>query len=167
MVLATDERRALPSVLDEVRTVINVFEATLADVLPEVYRRLDDWLLADAAGTTAPAVRPFARLGTWIGGDRDGNPNVTAEITETAAAMASEHALLELESSARKVAHGLTLDASGTPGSAELGALWQRQRGLSAALATRIAELGAQSKLLTSGGLAMGWSSAGCQAATR
>ena len=104
-------REAKPSVLDEVRTVINVFEATLADVLPAVYRRLDDWLLADAAGTTAPAVRSFARLGTWIGGDRDGNPNVTAEITETAAAMASEHALLELESSARKTAHGLTLDA--------------------------------------------------------
>ena len=74
-------REAKPSVLDEVRTVINVFEATLAEVLPAVYRRLDDWLLADAAGTTAPAVRPFARLGTWIGGDRDGNPNVTAEIT--------------------------------------------------------------------------------------
>ncbi|WP_456826710.1 phosphoenolpyruvate carboxylase [Cellulomonas sp. P5_E12] len=132
-------REAKPSVLDEVRTVVNVFEATLADVLPAVYRRLDDWLLADAAGTTAPAVRPFARLGTWIGGDRDGNPNVTAQITEEAAAMASEHALLELESSARKTAHGLTLAASGTPASSELSALWQKQRGLSASLASRIA----------------------------
>ena len=117
-------REAKPTVLDEVRTVLSVFESTLADTLPDVYRRLDDWLLADAAGTTAPAVRAFARLGSWIGGDRDGNPNVTAEITLQAAQMSSDKVLSELEASARRTAGGLTLSGDDTPASAELAALW-------------------------------------------
>lgn len=108
-------RQAKPSVLDEVRTVLGVFESTLADVLPAVYRRLDDWLLDGEAGTTQPVVRPFARLGSWIGGDRDGNPNVTAEVTRSAAQLASEQVLIELEKSARRTAAGLTLDGAGTP----------------------------------------------------
>ncbi|ADG75139.1 Phosphoenolpyruvate carboxylase [Cellulomonas flavigena DSM 20109] len=133
-------RAEKPTVLDEVATVLSIFDATLADVLPTVYRRLDDWLLEDEAGTTAPTVAPFARLGSWIGGDRDGNPNVTAEVTRAAAAMASEHALDALLVSARRTADGLTLDAAGTPPSTELSALWQRQRSLSDAITSRIAD---------------------------
>jgi len=133
-------REAKPTVLDEVRTVLTVFEATLADTLPDVYRRLDDWLLGDAAGTTAPAVRPFARLGSWIGGDRDGNPNVTAEITLQAAAMSSEKVLTELEASARRTARSLTLAAADTPASAALTALWESQVALSAPLGALISD---------------------------
>ncbi|MFC8191962.1 phosphoenolpyruvate carboxylase [Cellulomonas sp. NPDC057328] len=132
-------RAEKPTVLDEVETVLSIVDATLADVLPQVYRRLDDWLLAADAGTTAPVVQPFARLGTWIGGDRDGNPNVTAEVTRAAAVAASEHALDALLVSARRTAAGLTLDGAGTPPSPGLGALWQRQRSLDEAIATRAA----------------------------
>ncbi|WP_231495962.1 phosphoenolpyruvate carboxylase [Cellulomonas sp. HZM] len=130
-------RQSKPTVLDEVRTVLSIFESTLSDVMPAVYRRLDDWLLQDAAGTTAPVARPFARLGSWIGGDRDGNPNVTAEVTRAAALMASEQALVALEASARRTGEGLTLDGTGTPGSSELNGLWQRQRSLSDEVAAR------------------------------
>jgi phosphoenolpyruvate carboxylase len=132
-------RASKPTVLDEVATVLDVFDATLADALPSVYRRLDDWLLGDVAGTTAPVVRPWARLGSWIGGDRDGNPNVTAEVTRAAAAFASEHALAALEASARQVADGLTLDAGSAPASSALSALWQRQRALADTLTGGIA----------------------------
>ncbi len=132
-------RTSKPTVLDEVATVLDVFDATLGDALPSVYRRLDDWLLGDVAGTTAPVVRPWARLGSWIGGDRDGNPNVTAEETRAAAALASEHALAALEASARQVADGLTLDAGSAPASSALSALWQRQRALADTLTGGIA----------------------------
>ncbi|ROS31081.1 phosphoenolpyruvate carboxylase type 1 [Cellulomonas sp. PhB150] len=132
-------RQAKPTVLDEVRTVLAVFESTLADGFPAVYRRLDDWILGEAAGTQAPVVRPFARLGSWIGGDRDGNPNVTAEITRASALLLSEQVLTALEASARRAAEGLTLDSDGTPASAELATLWQRQRALSDEITARIA----------------------------
>lgn len=132
-------RQAKPTVLDEVRTVIGVFESTLAETLPNVYRRLDDWVLGDRAGRTAPSVRAFAHPGSWIGGDRDGNPNVTAEVTREAALAMSESVLTALEASARRVARALTLDADGTPPSPELTALWHRQRSRAEKEAARIA----------------------------
>ncbi len=127
-------REHKPSVLDEVKTALGVFDATMFDTFPTVYRRLDDWLLGDEAGREEPLVRPFVSLGTWIGGDRDGNPNVTAEVTRQAAAIASEHALVALEEQTRRVGRKLTLDEVGTPPSDGLRALWQRQRQLSEAV---------------------------------
>jgi phosphoenolpyruvate carboxylase len=132
-------RAQKPTVLDEVRTVMNIFDTTLFETFPTVYRRLDDWLSGEGAGRREPAVRPFVRLGSWIGGDRDGNPNVTAEVTRAAAALASEHVLTALEESARKISAKLTLDDTGTPASAELTALWHRQRDLSEDAATKAA----------------------------
>lgn len=128
-----------PTVLDEVRTVMNIFDTTLFETFPTVYRRLDDWLSGAGAGRIEPAVRPFVRLGSWIGGDRDGNPNVTAEVTRAAAALANEHVLTALEESARKISAKLTLDSTGTPASAELTALWHRQRDLSEDAAAKAA----------------------------
>lgn len=127
-------RAAKPTVLDEVKTALGVFDATMFETFPTVYRRLDDWLLSDRAGREEPLARPFVSLGSWIGGDRDGNPNVTAEITRSAAALASEHALRALVGSARQVARKLTLEDSGTVPSAELLALRQRQRSLDGTL---------------------------------
>lgn len=133
-------RAQKPTVLDEVRTVMNIFDTTLFETFPAVYRRLDDWLSGPGAGREEPLVRPFVRLGSWIGGDRDGNPNVTAEVTRAAAALANEHVLSALEDSARRISAKLTLDASGTPASAELTALWHRQRDLSEDAAAKAAK---------------------------
>ncbi|GAB6937867.1 phosphoenolpyruvate carboxylase [Isoptericola variabilis] len=128
-----------PSVLDEVKTAMGVFDATMFSTFPEVYRRLDDWLLDGEAGSVPPVARPFVHLGSWIGGDRDGNPNVTAEVTRQAATLAAEHALGALEKAAVETGRKLTLDEEGTPASAELKSLWQRMRQLSDELVTRAA----------------------------
>ncbi|WP_242090773.1 phosphoenolpyruvate carboxylase, partial [Microbacterium lacticum] len=103
-----------------------VFDETLYTAVPHVYRRVDDALQGPAAGGRAPIVRPFVRLGTWVGGDRDGNPFVTASITKKAAGIASEHILLGLENSANRITKTLTLSAETTPPAAELDALLQR-----------------------------------------
>lgn len=115
-----------PSPTDEVRAVMAIFDETLYTAVPHVYRRIDDALQGDDAGARAPIVRPFVRIGSWVGGDRDGNPFVTAKTTRKAAAIASEHVLLGLERTANRVGRTLTLDAESTPPSTELIALWHR-----------------------------------------
>ncbi|QLD10643.1 phosphoenolpyruvate carboxylase [Microbacterium oleivorans] len=119
-------RAEKPTPTDEVRAVMAVFDDTLYTTIPLVYRRLDDALLGDAAGTRAPVVAPFVRLGTWVGGDRDGNPFVTASVTKKAAGIAAEHVLLGLERSTERVGRGLTMSGDTTPPSAPLRSLWDR-----------------------------------------
>jgi phosphoenolpyruvate carboxylase len=131
-----------PSPTDEVRAVMAVFDETLYTAVPHVYRRVDDALQGPAAGGRAPVVRPFVRIGSWVGGDRDGNPFVTASVTRKAAQIASEHVLLGLERTTSRIGRTLTLDAATTPPSAALVALWQR---LSAADEDAAAEIAQRS----------------------
>ncbi|NLS09536.1 phosphoenolpyruvate carboxylase [Nesterenkonia sp. MY13] len=124
-----------PSPLDEVRTALGVFESSFSTVFTEAYRRMDDWLQNRRAGSSAPKVPAFIRLGSWIAGDRDGNPNVTASITRQAVAQAADRVLGNLEQRTRVVGLSLTLDERYTPPNAELTALWNRIKQLSEELA--------------------------------
>ncbi|MBK6712830.1 MAG: phosphoenolpyruvate carboxylase [Chloroflexi bacterium] len=76
----TDQSRSTkPTVTDEVRTGLYYFDITLWDVLPDIYATM-----AAALATHYPSVNwpeRFLTFGSWIGGDRDGNPNVTADVT--------------------------------------------------------------------------------------
>lgn len=132
-------RETKPSPVDEVFTAMSVFEATLFEVLPQVYRQTDDWLLGEERGLAAPRATPFVRLGSWIGADRDGNPNVTAKVTRQAAAIAAEHVLTALERETARVGLAMTLDEKSTPPSAELTALWGTQRQLSEEVTAQVA----------------------------
>lgn len=77
----TDELRAgKPTVLDEVRNGMYYFHETLFHVLPEVYQELERCLNKYYPGHDWH-VPTYLRFGSWIGGDRDGNPAVTAEVT--------------------------------------------------------------------------------------
>ncbi len=121
-------RTTRPTPLDEVRSAMAVFEETLFSVVGNVYRRLDDALQGDAAGTRAPAVAPFVHLGSWIGGDRDGNPNVTASITREAMQIQADHVLRALEVACDRLGRALTLDAATTPSSAPVRRLLEDAR---------------------------------------
>jgi phosphoenolpyruvate carboxylase len=133
-------RAEKPSPVDEVRAVMAVFDETLYTAVPHVYRRVDDALQGPAAGGRAPVVRPFVRVGSWVGGDRDGNPFVTASVTRKAAKIASEHVLLGLERTASRIGRTLTLDGATTPPSAALLALWQRLKAADEEAAKEIAK---------------------------
>jgi phosphoenolpyruvate carboxylase len=80
-------RRERPSPLDEVRSALAVFEETLWDALPQYARSLDRTLRA-VTGRELPLDAAPIRFGSWIGGDRDGNPAVTPEVTLRACLMA-------------------------------------------------------------------------------
>lgn len=87
----TDQIRvARPAPLDEVENGLFVFDRTLFDVVPRIYRDLARALKAEYPSETW-TVPPFLRYSTWIGGDRDGNPAVTDEVTlETLALQRAE-----------------------------------------------------------------------------
>ncbi|WP_217597474.1 phosphoenolpyruvate carboxylase [Cohnella sp. GbtcB17] len=77
----TDELRdRKPTVIDEVRNGMYFFHETLFNVLPDVYDELER-CLAKCYPEQKWHVPTYLRFGTWIGGDRDGNPSVTADIT--------------------------------------------------------------------------------------
>jgi phosphoenolpyruvate carboxylase len=80
---ATEDSRAhKPTPLDEVEVALDVFRRSLLEVTPRVYRTIEDCL---AKHLRTPFTLPtFLRWGTWVGGDRDGNPNVTSIITRIA-----------------------------------------------------------------------------------
>ncbi|MEA2299999.1 MAG: phosphoenolpyruvate carboxylase [Solirubrobacteraceae bacterium] len=80
-VWGTDELRAVtPTVLDEVRTGLVYFTSTLVDVVPTFYRELEAAVGASFPDADIP-VPPLLSFGSWIGGDRDGNPHVTPAVT--------------------------------------------------------------------------------------
>ncbi len=93
------ERR--PDVLDEVREGLNFFDTTLFDLLPDIYGELNQSLervypgeaFGGAEEDTAGNLPTFLRYGSWIGGDRDGNPFVTQDVTEDALRQQKQQAL--------------------------------------------------------------------------
>ncbi|MFF2886087.1 phosphoenolpyruvate carboxylase [Paenibacillus sp. NPDC057967] len=77
----TDELRdRKPTVIDEVRNGLYYFDETLFEVLPSVYEELER-CLSKYYPENRWHVPDFLRFGSWIGGDRDGNPSVTAKVT--------------------------------------------------------------------------------------
>jgi len=106
--------------LDEVRSVMAVFDETLYLVVPEVYRALDRAMGPADSGRRPPLAPPFLRFGSWVGGDRDGNASITSEVTAATMLIQSEHVLLALENATGRVGRALTADAVTTPPSLRL-----------------------------------------------
>ena len=80
----TDElRRSRPTPTDEVRGGLAVLEQSLWHAVPRFLRRFDS-ALRSQTGRGLPIDACPIRFGSWMGGDRDGNPNVTAKVTREA-----------------------------------------------------------------------------------
>lgn len=78
--LTNEVRTHQPTVFDEVEHGLWYFAQTLFEVVPEIYHALEQALTRAYPGHYF-RVPTFLHFGSWIGGDRDGNPNVTADIT--------------------------------------------------------------------------------------
>ena len=76
-------REERPSPLDEVRSGLVAFEQSLWTAIPAFLRAVDRALLR-CTGRVLPLDSTPVTFGSWIGGDRDGNPNVTPEVTRVA-----------------------------------------------------------------------------------
>ncbi len=76
-----DIRAAERTVLDEVRAGLIHFASTLSDAVPRIYRDLQEALAERYPDVDRIEVGPVLLFGSWIGGDRDGNPFVTPQMT--------------------------------------------------------------------------------------
>ncbi|MCX7164340.1 MAG: phosphoenolpyruvate carboxylase [Rhodocyclales bacterium] len=86
-------RRAKLSVMDEVNNALTFYDTTFLRELPRLYNALEDHLVADVPGWSAKELPPFLHPGSWSGGDRDGNPFVTAEVLANAMRAQSRKAM--------------------------------------------------------------------------
>ena len=75
-----DLKRTKPSPFDEARWGLAIIEDSLWDTIPKVYRKLNSIFVRNMNKNLPKNFNPIV-FGSWMGGDRDGNPNVTAEVT--------------------------------------------------------------------------------------
>lgn len=132
-----------PTPVEEADTVIDIFDHTLFDTVPRIYRRFDGWVLGDGAGVVPPVCPAFIHPGSWIGSDRDGNPNVTAKVSRQVAAKFYKHMVSKLADKCRRVGRNLTLQAGYTEPSDELLNLWNHQVEMSEVLTGRARDISA------------------------
>jgi len=92
-------REKKPTVSNEVENGLYYFDNVLFDVLPRIHEDLEDYLY-ETYGQRFK-VPPYLHFGSWIGGDRDGNPNVTADVTWKTLEMQRELVLNKYKKSLR------------------------------------------------------------------
>jgi phosphoenolpyruvate carboxylase len=108
---SSDEIRTVsPTPLDEVRAGLVYFDSTLVEVVPRLYRELEEAVEGayPGAGIVVP---PLLSFGSWIGGDRDGNPNVTAAVTLQTLGLMRQAALAFLERRVARLAERVSVSS--------------------------------------------------------
>jgi phosphoenolpyruvate carboxylase len=114
-------RQSRLGVLDEVLNGLSFFDRTFYSELPKLYFAIEEQLKALCGGhENLPA---FLRMGSWIGGDRDGNPFVTAEVMQQTFKMQSAHALAFYRKELEMLSSELSMDTRLVRVSKELTAL--------------------------------------------
>ncbi|HEY9238865.1 MAG TPA: phosphoenolpyruvate carboxylase, partial [Burkholderiaceae bacterium] len=109
-------RTAKLTVADEIENALSYYRSTFLRQIPKMYRELENAL----PGHT---IASFFRMGNWIGGDRDGNPFVTAETLQMALARQAETVLRFYLTEAHQLGAELSISASLAPVSAAMHAL--------------------------------------------
>ena len=104
------------TVADEIENALSYYESTFLREIPKLYAELE-------ASLDGQPVASFLRMGQWIGGDRDGNPNVTAQTLEHALTRQSDVALRHYLTEVHYLGSELSLSAMLVPFGPEMQAL--------------------------------------------
>ncbi len=112
-------RTAKLTVADEIENALSYYRSTFLRQIPKMYRELENAL-------PGHAIASFFRMGNWIGGDRDGNPFVTAETLQMALARQAETVLRFYLTEAHELGAELSISATLAPVTAEMQALAAR-----------------------------------------
>jgi phosphoenolpyruvate carboxylase len=120
--LLRGNRRA---VLDEVANGISFYDYTFLRELPRFYGAVEDLLSADHPSGAWQQLPSFLSMGSWIGGDRDGNPFVTADVLRQTLRLQSNRALKHYLEELHQLGAELSLDARLVGVSSDLARLAQ------------------------------------------
>ena len=112
-------RTAKLTVADEVENALSYYGTTFLREIPRLYREIERAL-------PGHAVAPFLRMGHWIGGDRDGNPNVTAATLQHALSRQAEVALRFYLTEVHLLGAELSMSGTLAPVTPEMTALADR-----------------------------------------
>lgn len=119
----TNEVRTLkPNVIDEINYGLYYFKESLFDAIPVVYRYFERAIRKTYGIDNTIKVPSFLRFGSWIGGDRDGNPNVTPSITRHAIRLHMQETLKIYIKKTKRLESSLTHSASFVTPSKEFSA---------------------------------------------
>ena len=118
----TDEVRShRPTVYDEIKMGLDYYDVSIFATLPGLYREISAALRASyGLEIEAHELPQVLRFGSWIGGDRDGNPFVTPQVTRDAIHLARGHLLLYYQGRLEEIIDLLTTSGQQMPVSEEL-----------------------------------------------
>jgi phosphoenolpyruvate carboxylase len=113
----TDEVRShRPTVYDEIKMGLDYYDVSIFETLPSLYREISEALRAAYSLEIEPHELPqVLSFGSWIGGDRDGNPYVTPDVTRDAIQLARGHLLLYYQRQLEEITDLLTTSAQQRP----------------------------------------------------
>lgn len=131
-----DVRLIRPEVLDEVKNGLYYFESGIIDLVPRLYRELEQ-ALHQYYPEHQWQVPPLLRFGSWMGGDRDGNPHVTPEATAETVRLLRLTALRRHQLATEELSHRLSQSIRQVTISPEL----EQSLAADAALFPKIAQL--------------------------
>ena len=125
----TDRTRTVKlTVTDEVRTGLYFVESVFWSALPAIYADLDQALASHYPEVVSPP--SWLRLASWMGGDRDGNPNVTHEVTAETLRLHRGLAVESHRKTLQEIARRLSMSSDRLPPSPELAAWIESRRPL-------------------------------------
>ena len=104
-----DLKRFKPSPFDEARWGLAIIEDSLWDTIPKVYRRLNSIFVQNMDKCLPKKFNPI-EFGSWMGGDRDGNPNVTAKVTREVILLSRWEAAKLYEKSLTKIIRSYSME---------------------------------------------------------
>ena len=133
-------RHVKPTVLDEVGNCLYYFDATLFEELPTMLGELERVLAKHFPNAKLQDGAAPLRFGSWIGGDRDGNPYVTPEVTWEALRLMQRQVLRKYEAAVNDLGHRISESSRYAPATKELLASIERDKPLFPITASLVAE---------------------------
>ena len=122
-----DLKRSKPSPFDEARWGLAIIEDSLWDTVPKVYRRLNSIFLKNMNRGLPKNFNPI-QFGSWMGGDRDGNPNVTSKVTKEVILLSRWEAAKLYEKSLTKIIRSYSMKKCSKKISSKVGKTFEPYR---------------------------------------